>query len=132
MARRPSMTGADSAAKRGSMAHPQPVPERPSALAQRSQQLDLFVAADQRAQSRPAQCLKPARDDARAQHLPSRHRYSDAFDLDGSEIAVIEEIANQPARARGDDDRVWFGKSLQTGGDVGRLANDRLLLSRAF
>ena len=96
------------------------------------QQVDLLVAADQRGQRRSAQRLEPARDDARTQHLPGRHRRGDALDLDGAEIAVLEEIADQPARARGDDDRVRLGQGLQPGGEVRRLADDRLLLRRAF
>ena len=103
------------------------------ARAQRpQQQVDLLVAADQPGQRRSAQCLEPARDDARTQHLPSRHRRGDALDLDGAEIAVLEEIADQPARARGDDDRVRLGQGLQPGGEVRRFADDRLLLRRAF
>ena len=66
------------------------------------------------------------------QYLPGRHRPGDALDLDGAEIAVLEEIADQPARARGDDDRARLGQGLQPGGEVRRFADDRLLLRRAF
>jgi hypothetical protein len=52
-------------------------------------------------------------------------------DLDDAEIAVLEEIADQPARARGDDDRVRLGQGLQTGGKVWRFADDGLLPRRA-
>ena len=96
------------------------------------QQVDLFVATDQRAQRGSAQGLEPARDDARTQHLPGRHRRGDSFHLDGAEIAVLEEIADQPARARGDDDRVRLGQGLQTGGEVRCFADDRLFLRRSF
>jgi hypothetical protein len=96
------------------------------------EQVDFLVAADQPGQCRSAQCLEPARDDARTQHLPSRHRPGDALHLDGAKIADLEEIADQPARARGDDDRVRLGQGLQTAGEVGRLADDRLLLRRAL
>ena len=96
------------------------------------QQVDLLVAANQPGQRRSAQRLEPARDGARTQYLPGRHRRGDALDLDGAEIAVLEEIADQPARARGDDDRVRLGQGLQPGGEVRRLADDRLLLRRAF
>jgi len=73
------------------------------------EQIDLLVAADQWSQSRSAQCLEPARDDTLAQYLPGRHRLGDPLHLDGAEIAVLEEIADQPARARRDDDRVRLG-----------------------
>ena len=96
------------------------------------QQLDLLVATDQRAQRRSAQRLEPARDGARPQHLPSRHRRGDALELDHAEIAVVEEIADQPARGCGDDDRIRLGERLQTSGEVWRLANYRLFLRRTF
>src|SRR6202040_3515983 len=60
--------------------------------------------------------------------LPSRHGSADAFHLDGAEIAVVEEIADQPARARGDDDHARLGQGLQSGCEGGRLAHDRVLL----
>jgi hypothetical protein len=76
------------------------------------QQLDFFLTADKRGQCRPAQCLEPARNVARTQHLPNRYRPGDALDLDGANLAVIEEIAEQPARARGDDNSVRLGHGL--------------------
>src|SRR5271168_371437 len=64
------------------------------------EEVDFLVAADQPGKRRSAQRLEPAGDDARMQHLPSRHRRGDALDLDGAEVAVLEQIADQPARAR--------------------------------
>src|SRR5262249_47737221 len=96
------------------------------------QQVDFFIAAYQRGQRRSAQCLDPACDGARAQHLPGRYRYGDALDLDSAEVAILEKIANQPARARGDDYGAGLGQGLQSGGEVGRLTDHRLLLRRSF
>ena len=73
------------------------------------QQVDLLLAADQRGQRRPAQRLEAAGDRARTQYLPSRHRRGGALDVDGAEIAVLEEVAEQPPRGRGDHDCVRFG-----------------------
>ena len=56
----------------------------------------------------------------------------DALDLEAAKVAVFEEIADQPTRGQGDDDSVRLSEALQTGGEVGRLANNRLLLRRAF
>ena len=47
-------------------------------------------------------------------------------------MAVLEEIADQPACARGDHHRVRLGQGLQAGGQVRRFADDRLFLRRAF
>src|SRR6516225_8946678 len=58
------------------------------------QQVDLFVAPNQRAQRRSAQGLETARDDARAQHPPSRNRRGEALHLDSAEVAVLEQIAD--------------------------------------
>src|SRR6516164_1491140 len=96
------------------------------------QQVDFLLTPDQRGQGRAAQRLEAARDGARTQYLPSRHRRGDALDLDAAEIAALEEIADQPARARGDNDRPRLGQGLQTSREVWGLADDRLLLSRAF
>ena len=58
------------------------------------EQVDFLVPPDQPGERRAAQCFEPARDDARTQHLPSRHRCGDTLDLDGAEIAVLEEISH--------------------------------------
>jgi hypothetical protein len=78
------------------------------------------------------QGLEPARDGTRTQDLPGRHRRGDALDLNRPEVTVLEEIADQPACARGDHDRFGLGQGLQTGGKVWRFADDRLFLRRAF
>ncbi len=49
---------------------------------------------------------------------------------DDAEIAALEEIADQPARAGGDDDSVRLGHCLQTGGEVRCFTDDRLFLCR--
>jgi hypothetical protein len=62
-----------------------------------------------------------------------RHRYlgPPSFDRSGPQRAV-EQIAEQFSRALGDNDRVRFGKRLQTRGKVRRLPDNRLLLSRTL
>src|SRR6516165_6487339 len=88
------------------------------------QQVDLLVAANQRGQGRAAQRLEAAGNGARTHYLPRPHRFGDTLDRDGTEIATFEEIADQQARARGDDDRVWLGQALQAGGEVRRFTDD--------
>src|SRR5215472_10542337 len=85
------------------------------------QQVDFLVAADQRAQRRSAQRLEAAGDITWTQYLPRRHRPCDALDLNRTEIAVFEKIANNPARARRGEDRVRLGQGLQTGSEIRRL-----------
>ncbi len=100
---------------------------RPSA----HKQLDLLLAPDERWESGRVQCLEAALDGARVQHLPRPDRLGKAFELDSPEVAVLEEIADQPARPRPNHDGVRLGQRLQPGGQVGRLADDRLLLRRS-
>jgi len=96
------------------------------------QQVDLLVATNQSGQDRAALCLEAAGDGARTQHLPGRHRLGDTLDLEGAKITIFEEIADQSARCCSDDDRVRPGEGLQASGEVGRFADDRLFLCRAF
>src|SRR6516162_6321 len=96
------------------------------------QYIELLVTADQQGQPRSAQGLEPARDPARTQYLPRRHRLGDALDLDGAQIAILEEIADQPARARRDHYGIRLGQGLQPGGEVRGFADDRLFLRRAL
>ena len=67
----------------------------PGAPPAAQQQVNLLVTADQPGQRRSAQRLKPARNDARTQHLPCWHRGGDALDFDRAEIAVLEKIPDQ-------------------------------------
>jgi hypothetical protein len=66
------------------------------------------------------------------QHLPSRQRHINPFDLDSAEIAIFEQIADEPSRTGSDDDRIRLGQALQPRSQVWRLSDDRLLLRRAF
>jgi len=70
---------------------------------------------------------KTALDRARAQHLPYFYRIGKSFDLDGVEIAVFEQIAEQPSRALIGQYRVWLGEALQPRGKVGRVSDDAAL-----
>jgi hypothetical protein len=55
-------------------------------------------------------------------------RAGDALEVRGPEVLQLEEIAEQPSRAVGDDDGTRLGQSLQARREVWRLADDRLLL----
>ena len=96
------------------------------------QQVNFLLTPDQTCQCRSAQCLEPAGDSAGTEHLPHQDGGRDALDLDRTEVAVLEQITEQPARAWGDHDGFRLGQCLQPGGEFGRFADDRLLLRRAF
>jgi len=78
------------------------------------------------------QSLEPALDCALVKHLIRPPRLHEAFELDGAEIAVFEEVTEEPARSRPDHDGVGFGEGLQPSGEVWRLADDRALLRRSL
>ena len=95
------------------------------------QYADLLLTAHERCERRPVQRLEPTFDSALANHLEGVHRLRKAFHLDGAEVAVLEEMAQQTLRLRPDHDRAGFGQSLQARGEVRRLAHDAALLAFA-
>src|SRR5215471_18415405 len=54
------------------------------------------------------------------------------FAVWGAEIGQPEQVADQAAGGAGEDDLPGFGQSLQACGEIGGLADHRLLLRRAF
>ena len=52
------------------------------------------------------------------------HRLGEALQGDGAEVAVFEQITDEPPRSRVDDDRVGFGEGLQPRREIGGLAGD--------
>src|SRR6516162_11163769 len=95
------------------------------------EQVDLLLTPDERREGRPMHRLEPALDTALANHLEGVHRLRKALHLDGAQIVALEEIPEQLPCLRPDHDRAGFGKRLQAGGKVRRLAHDPALLSIA-
>src|SRR5215472_13056012 len=96
------------------------------------QQFEFVLTANKRRQCRRSQCLETVIDTARAKHLPDLHRFSETFKPRCAQIAKLEQLAEQAASAHGNDDCIRLGEGLQPRGKVRCLANDRLLLRRAF
>src|SRR5262249_6345493 len=48
------------------------------------------------------------------------------------EVAILEQIADQSPRSRVDDDRVWFGKGLQSRREIRGLSGDSPLLCLTY
>src|SRR5262249_28336452 len=69
---------------------------------------------------------------ARGEHLPDLDRLREPFQLQGAKLAKLEQIANQAARSRGDDDRAGLSQGLQPGGKIWSLPDHGLLLRCAF
>jgi len=58
------------------------------------------------------------------EHLVCAHWLGETLQLDGAQIAVLEQITEKPLRDRPDDNRVGFGEGLQPRGKVGSLADN--------
>ena len=69
---------------------------------------------------------------ALADHLVDRHRPHEALELVPAEIAILEPFGRELPRDLGHDDRVGLGHALQAGGEVGRLADDRIVVRHAL
>ena len=88
------------------------------------QQFEFFFPPDERGQAGRVQRLEAAFHGTRPQRRPGPHRPGDALEVLGPEVLQLEEIAEQPSRAVGDDDRVRLGQRLQARREVRRLADD--------
>ena len=64
-----------------------------------------------------------------ADGAPHGLRTGEPFDVVVSKIVELEERANEAPGVRVDEDRIRPGQVLEPGGEVGGLADDRLLLS---
>src|SRR5215831_12022968 len=69
------------------------------------------------------QSLEPALNGALMKHLIRSPRLGHACKLEGSQIAVFEEVTEEPPRSRPDHDRVGPGEGLQPRGEVWRVAD---------
>jgi len=93
------------------------------------QQVDLLVAANQRAQRRSVQRLEPALDDALTQHLPDAHRLAAAIRVDFGELAAVEQVADQAPGCRVGRYRVQPRRCRQPRSQVWR-ATDNLVVAK--
>jgi len=70
------------------------------------QQVDLLVAANQRAQRRAAQRLETACNDTLSQHLPAADRRAAADGFECAALAAVEQVAGQASGRRVDRHRI--------------------------
>ena len=92
------------------------------------QQFEFFFPPDEGGQAARVQRLEAAFRGTRPQRRPGPRRPGDALEVLRPEVLKLEQIAEQPARALGDDDRVRLGDRLQARREVRRLADDAALL----
>ena len=96
------------------------------------QEIDLFLAADEIGQTRRADRLEAALGSRDALDRPRRNRLGNPLDLVPAEVAQTEEIAEQPARGGGDDDRPGLGQGLKAGCKVRRVPDHSVLPQRTL
>jgi hypothetical protein len=92
------------------------------------QQLQLFVAAQQRRHAGLVQRVEAAFRGAEARDLPRLHGLGEALERHRAEVAVIEQPAGEAMRGRFDRHRVRFGKRFQAGSEIGRSTDNAVLL----
>ena len=95
------------------------------------QQFEFFFPPDERGQAARVQRLEAAFHRTRPQRRPGPHRPGDALEVLRPEVLKLEQIAEKPSRALGDDDPVRLGDALQARRKVRRLADDAALLRLA-
>src|SRR5262249_22376559 len=100
------------------------LPGRPLAF---QQEVDLVLAVDEIGQIRQADRLETAFRIGYALDRPRRDRLGNTLDLVPPEVAQTEQIAEQPARGGGNDDRPGLGQGLKTGCKVRRLPDHSAL-----
>ena len=64
----------------------------------------------------------------RAECRPGSRRAFETLEILSAEILKLEEIAEKPSRALGDDDHAWLGDRLKARCEVRRVTNDAALL----
>jgi hypothetical protein len=57
--------------------------------------------------------------------------FRDTLEVLGSEVLKVEQIAEKPARALGDERRIWRGDALEARCKVRRLSDDTALRRKA-
>ena len=92
------------------------------------QQFKLFFSSDECSQAAGVHRLEAALDGTCPQHRESLHRPGDPLEVLWPEVSQLEEIAQQPARGLGNDDRVRLGDGLKARREVRRLADNIVLL----
>ena len=92
------------------------------------QQFEFFFPPDEGSQAARVQRLEAAFRRTRPQRRPGPHRPGDALEVLGPEVLQLEQIAEKPSRALGDDHHVRLGDPLQPRREVRRLADDAALL----
>src|SRR5262249_45116390 len=103
----------------------------PRQLLAREREFDLRLATDETDRACRADCLEATLRCRCTFDRPHRDGLGDALDLAATEIAKIEEIAEQPARRRGNDNSTQLRQALQPGREVWRITDSCLLLRRS-
>ena len=96
------------------------------------QEVDLLLPADHGPEPEPAQSLEAAFGPALAQDGPRRDGLRKTLEPVRPRVRELEQAADQTPRAPADDDAPGRGERLEAGGEIGRLADHRLLLRRTL
>src|SRR6516162_10868525 len=90
--------------------------------------LELLLTPDQGGQTLATQGLEATLDRAGSDCCPGPNRSGETLETVRAKVFKLEQGAEEPPRALGNDDAVRFGDALQPRRQVRRLANDAALL----
>src|SRR5262249_38784573 len=96
------------------------------------QKIEPAPAAEELGQPRRADRLEAALGIGYALDRPRRDRLGNPLDLVPAEVAQTKQIAEQPTRGGGDDDRPGLGQCLKAGREGRRLPDPGVLPQRAL
>jgi hypothetical protein len=94
-----------------------------------AEQLDLLLSPNKRRLASP-QRLEATADATLSKHTKCRHWRCQSLYFDAAQALVLEKAADKPPSVFRDHYFVGTSEGLQPGREVGRLADDRLLLGR--
>src|SRR5262249_41762583 len=100
----------------------------PRQLLAREHEFDFCRAANEADRSPRSHRLEPALRFGCTFDRPDFDWFGNAFYFAVAEIAKREQIAEQPARRRGNDNGSWLRQTLKPGSDVRRITDHALLL----
>src|SRR5919198_1451061 len=96
------------------------------------QEIDLVLAADEIGQTSHVDRLEAALGIGYALDRPRCDRLGNTLDLVPAEVTQMKQIAEQPTRGAGDDDRPGLGQGQKAGCEVRRLPDHSVLPQRTL
>src|SRR5262245_53845897 len=96
------------------------------------QELELLLATQNGRSAGWVPRLEAVLNPTGARHLVHMHRSGETLEVMSAEVAVMEQHSEETVRLRADQQRAGLRHRLEARGEIGGLANGRVLLRRPF